>query len=613
MSNLQHKFKSVDSVEQYRQLQAQKITELRDKLVLESENKVINYLTSKYGSVKLERASKPDLEVRRGPNDNPVFDGTITVHTQLSAGAAARRLSMLVNIIHNTVSLPKYKLIDKIVASAKTEDEIQKLLPPEKVATNSVEALVDLGTFQLIDSDGSALEVYHSVYGEGPLGQISKLEYEKADKEPIHGIGATGTFSSTHSQALLAGKNFEVVDVDGDSLCVKVGGAQGWLSASELQLEPKKKETSPKVAFKVGDKVTITPALKEYYGDTIVAADLVGKQATITDLPEKKIVLAVDNISELVELDTLQIDVLALDLIPVSPMNPPKLESLLRNMIKDKFAADTSVKFSGKFISPTIQHKPARILHANLSTEETQMSPKELELKFKQTSGFDQFMSFEMQKIASKKTSLVEAVSREFVQKLSGTYSPVRIVDASSNLDFKYDQGYTGTIVIEAILMDKAGSKKISFSIPVAQDKVSYPSLGDIQTLVSNTESEQEKTSKQIAKELEIKLAAIDAEVAYQQAETRIAAAKPAMAKTASATMQPQEAQVTHTLNINKFLFPESLQVGAVVDMGDGNRYRLVSKNSGQLSKGPTDGSYWTFEHIRETSADSASYRVNNY
>lgn len=618
----QHQFKSHDSMEQYRQAQGQKIQALREHLVLEAENKVISHFTSKYGSAKLARDSKVDMALRKGPNDNPVYDGLITVHAEISAGLAAKKISTDVKVVHNTVGLQKFKFIDKMVADTKTEGELRQALPSEPQA-DPRDLKVDLLGFKLVDNESKVLDVYHPVYGEGVLGKLSKEEHTGSNKEPLVSVGAKGSFAKVHPKAILAGKAFEISDTDGDMVQLTVGKVSGWVPRSELILEAVSTAVAQKTSIDLGDRVEITSALGDYFGDTITASDIVNKQATIARMSSKEIVLAVDGVSEEVVLSSEQKSALKLVDQVATPKVQAKLESLLRDMVSNKFTdGSTNVRFVGKFKAPEIQGALPQVVASidkKAAMENTEMAPQELELKFKQVSGFDKFMASQIQKIASKKRSLEEKVSSELAVALGKNYGPVRLLATSSALEYEYEKGHSGKISVFAEVMDKQGSKQINVEIPIVSDKAEMPKEADLAKLVSEAQLEKAKSQIAFDKEAQVKMDQIDAEAAFQ--EQRVEAAlegpkakpMPKVEKTAGVgSMQPQEANIQPVFQINKAFLPQSLQIGAVIDL-DGLRYRLISKTQGQLSKGAEDSSHWTFERLIATGDAPASYRVNNY
>lgn len=616
---LQHKHKSSSGYDQYQQLQQQKAAELKNRLVTEAENKVVTYLQGKYGAVKLERESKIELTARKGSQDNIVFDGTITVFAQLSAGAAAKRLSMTARVAHSTVSLPKYKFIDKIVADTKVEGELKELLP-EKATPSSAEISVDLAAFQLANTGERIVDVFHPVYGEAVLGKLSEQEYDSSDKAPLIPVGLKGTFSAEAKKAL-AGKSFEVKDTDGDMVQLEVGKVSGWLPSSEVPHQVLEREVK-KSQIALGEKVLITSELKEYYGDTIVAADIVGKEATIARLNDSEIVLTVDKVAEDVVLSRDQANVLQATVTAGPVTTPTKLEALLRTMVADRFPNNT-LRFVGKFKAPEpiTAFVPVKAsIEKTAAIEDKDMPPQELELKFKQSSGFNQFMASEMQKVASKKRSLVERASSELAVLLNKSFSPTRILATTSALEFEYEKGHTGKVVVSAEVMDNKGIKRISVDIPFVNDTYQLPKDAELAKLVDATISEQEKFTAAADKEASVRIARIEAEVAFDQQRVEAALrpegprAKPApkMDKKAGVgSMQPQEANIQPVFQINKAFLPQSLQVGAVIDL-DGLRYRLISKTQGQLSKGE-DASQWSFERVWSTGDEGASYHIMNY
>lgn len=618
---MQNKSKSHDGFEFYRQAEKQRIDALQSKLILEAESRVITHFTGRYGPTKLVKASKPTLTIRAGANGQPVCDGQIEVFMEVSAGAAAKRMSTAVNVVHNTTSMPKYKYVDKIVADTKTEGELQAALGTTSLSTEKA-LEVDLSLFKAADS-GPVLEIFHPVYGEGSLGKLTKEEYTTSDKQPLISIGTTGTFAANHPKGVFAGKAFKVTDSDGDMVQLQVGKVSGWLACKDL-VQDIQNAASPTKDLALGDRVAITEVLKEYYGDTVIASDLVGKKATIARMADKNFILSVDNLAEEVSLgaDVLQ----SLETTPQTKI-VPKLEALLRDMVVDRFKDKVaSIRFVGKFKTPELPETPKALeasVDKKVATEETPMAPNELELKFTRASGFDQFMNFQMQKIASQKQTLVERAASTLAALLNKSYSPTRVLSTSSNLEYAHEKGHSGDISVQAEVVDKQGSKQITVNMKVAEDKVEMPKEADVAELVAKAISEKDKLQAKFDKEANDKIAQIDAEVAHDAAQVRAAfegpkgptgKPQPKVEKTAAGSMQPQESQIQPVFKINRHFLPASLQEGAVVDLGDGVRYKLISKHDGtQLDKNADGGNFWTFERVWAQSEERPQYRVTNY
>lgn len=607
------KFKSAESYRLYKEAEEQRINALRSKLIAESENKVVSYLTNKHGSVKLYRESKPTLTVRKSSNDCPIFEGQIEVFAEISAGPAAKKVSMSANIIHSTVSLPKFKFIDHLVEVAKTEGELREVLPP-KPELPQAEIEANLGQFRIVDSGQKVLDVYHTILDTVVLGKITREEFDQSDKTPFVTVGSKGVFSKNHSQKVLANKAFEIVDSDGDLVNLKVGNVSGWLSRKDLNLEIENKAVSKKEDLKLGDRVLITAALTEYFGDTVTAKDLVNKEGTVARISGKELVLSVDNIIEEVSLPIEQ--KAALHIVEESKAEkvPVKLESILRDMICDRFIEGQTIKFIGKFKVPEIilNTAPLQEIYKVAQEEEKPMIPKESELKFKQADGFAQHMSFEIQKIANKKRSLTYKVSSELANILSKIYGSVKILSTSDILDYDMDKGYSGIVKVETELLDGRGVKRVAFDILFKEDKYELPKEADFSKLISSTISEQEKYMVESNKELKAKMDAIDAEATYDKNRVEAALRPEVIEKKAQGFMQPPEMSVSPVLYINKAFLPQSLQVGSVLDI-DGLRYRLISKSNNQNSKGPEDSPQWCFEHVYSTDDSSPKYHIKNY
>lgn len=615
MSN-QHKFKSHDGYEQSLQVEASKSKALRDQLVTQAENKVISYLSGQYGSAKLERESKVELTARKGAQDNLVYDGTVTVYTEISAGAAAKKLALTARVNHSTVSLPKLKFISKIVSDTQTEGELREVLVTD-VPIQSKGISVDLGGFKVVSSGEKTLDVYHPVYGEAILGKLTQAELDDSNKNPLISVGTKGTFDKTHPQKVLAGKAFEVTDTDGDMVHLSVNNVTGWLSRTDLHLELEvPTPTTTTATFTLGDQVLITAALGEYYGDTIEAKDIVNKPATVARITGDSLVLSVEGISEDVVLPSTTTAVQHV-VTPVVQKYQVSLEAILRDMVSDRFPNST-ISFTGKFKVPEVlkveEASQPEVLKV-ASMENKEMAPHELELKFKQTSGFDQFMAGEMHKVANKKRSLEEKASSELVAVLNQSYSPTRFLSFSSALDYEYDKGHTGKVSVLAEVVDSKGIKRITVDIPFTQDNYTLPKAAELAKLVTETVSEQEKFNVTANKEANEKCAQIDAEVDFNEKSVQAALgpkAQPQVEKIAGVgTTQPQDSQIQPVFKLNKAFLPQALQIGAVIDLG-GIRYKLTSKGGDALSKGSEDGAHWTFERLQSNSDTPASYRDNN-
>lgn len=614
MKDLQFKHKLPDTVEQYKQAYAQNLSQLKDKLITEAENKVVTYLTSKYGTVKLARSSKSKLGHRAGKKDGIVLDGIITVFTELSAAKAAKNLSMDVKVVHNTLSLPKYKFIDHIVADTKTAEQLQSALASTPTTTSG-DLEVNLADFSLTASD-SVVEVYHPVYG-GLVGLITKQEFNSLDTTPIFSKGTVGIFAADHPQAVLANKEFSITDINGDNLKLKIGNTEGWIEASQLPT-PNVLNTTSTPTLANGVQVVITSALQEYYGDTITVQDIVNKRGTIANISEDHISIQVDNVCEQVQLPLTSAQVL--QIVPNTMATPfrSKLEAVLRTMVIDKLA-DTcpNIRFIGQFTVPTLSQQPTRVT-ATKATLEVEDSSMRNDLTFKRASSYDQFMAFEMQKVASKKQSLVDKISSELAVVLSTYFSPAKILSTTSELDYEYEVGHKGHMVAQVELMDTSGPKHLSLTIPVQAGQATLPTRDQLLNLLKEAKSEKQKMLDQLNKEAEVNIAKVDAETAYQtslvtNAMASVGVPTPVVQKVAQNYNSLSSTDTKETIAINKVFFPESLQVGAVIDLGDGLKYKLVSKTVGQLSKGPADGSQWMFERVRPVGDGDPVYRINNY
>lgn len=617
---LQHSFKSSDGYELYKQVESSKAKNLKDQLVREAENKAISYLSGQYGSAKLDRESKVELTARKGSQDNLVYDGTVTVFTTISAGAAAKKLSLTARVNHSTVSLPKLKFVAKLVADTQTEGELREVLASEQVVKADKSTLVDLGAFRIVSSGEKVLEVMHPIYGEVALGRLSEAELAESDKNPLVSVGAKGTFSKDHNQKVLAGKAFEVLDSDGDMVQLTVNNIKGWLHRNEIQLDSKVQVSAPvKATFSLGDQVLITAALGEYYGDTIEAKDVVNKQATVARIASDNLILSVEGIAEDVVLPLNQANVLQHIVNMATPKKQVSLEAILRDMVVDRFPS-TSIKFVGKFKASELKTTEIPVqasIEKVASTENKEMEPQDLALKFKQTSGFDQFMAGEMSKVASKKRSLEEKVSSELINTLNKSYSPTRFISMSSALDYVYEKGHTGKVSIQAEVQDSKGLKRITVDVPLSDDIYALPKAADLDKIIADTVSEQEKFNISAAKEASKKCAAIDAEMEFNEQSVQAALgpkpqSKPKVEKAAGVgSNQPQEATIQPVFKLNKHFLPASLQVGDAIDLS-GIRYKLTSKGGDALSKGTDDGNCWTFERLQSNSDAPAVYRDNN-
>jgi hypothetical protein len=618
---LQYQHKQASDYDFFLQSQADKIKSLKEKLVSEAESKVVTHFTKKYGSTSIYRASKPKLELRQGAQGQPVFDGIITVYAQISAGLAARKIDTNVHIIHSTASLPKYKLLDKIVSDTKSEGEIKAALPAEQVLNPKAEK-VDLGTFRIVDAGEKVLDVFHPIYGESVLGKISREEFEGSDKAAYFEAGFKGIFAKDHAQKVLAGKEFEIKDCDGDMVLVAVGKSQGWIEKKDILQEASLK-SEKKADFKLGDRVLITSALNEYYGDFVDHHDLRNKEATVARFANVDnidfIILTADHVTEEIWLPAAQKSVLHPLATKEPEKVPAKLESLLRGMVLDRFNDGTVIQFTGKFKAPEIKSNVKASMEAPQTaepkTEENTMSDSEL--KFKQASGFHQYMESQLQKMANLKRSLTEKATSELIAHLNKSHGPVRVIASHPSLDYELDKGYSGKVEVQAEVMDKSGIKRIALDIVFSADSYKLPTDADIAKAISATASEQDKFTQAVDAEIKAKLEQIDAEEAHkaEQTETALAtpSAAPALKKEAAGSIQPQESQIQPVFKINRAFLPQSLQVGQTIDL-DGVRYRLVSKHDGtQLDKSADSGSMWTFEREWLDSSDSASYRVTNY
>jgi hypothetical protein len=622
---LQYQHKQASDYDFFLQSQADKIKALKEKLISEAESKVVAHFTKKYGSTSLYRVSKPKLTLRQGAQGQPVFDGIITVYTQISAGLAARKLDTNVHIVHSTASLPKYKLLDKIVSDTKTEGEIKAALV-EAPIQNVMDVKVDLSAFRIVDSGEKVLDVFHPIYGESILGKISREELGRTNKAALFDKGFKGTFAKTHSQKVLAGKEFEVNDCDGDMVLITVGKAQGWLNTKDIIQEPLA-TAEAKADFQVGDRVLITSAFDNYYGDFVDHNDLRNKEATVARFANEDntdfIILTADNVGEEIWVvasgPTSQKS--ALHSLAGKPTEKVvvRLESLLRDMVLDRFNDGTPIKFTGKFKAPEIKssvqptQEVAQIAEPKI--EENTMSDSAI--KFTQASGFHQYMESQLQKMSNLKRSLSEKATSELISYLNRSYGPVRVIASHPVLDYELDKGYSGKVAVQAEIMDKTGIKRIALDIIFSADNYKLPTDADITKAISAVVSEQEKFSQVVDAEIKAKLDQIDAEEKHKALQTEVAletpVVAPALKKEAAGSIQPQESQIQPVFKINRAFLPQSLQVGQSIDL-DGVRYRLVSKHDGtQLDKSADSGSLWTFEREWLDSNDAASYRITNY
>lgn len=171
-------YKISDTYRQSTETEAARIQEAKDKLVRDSENKLLTKFFTLYGNGKIASESETSLtQVAGASTSDIIFDGSITI----KANVGDRTVSVSLPVKANTVELiddaELKTLIDATEIKAESEDTI------DLVQAFPVQA--DLTQFVLHDDGSEYLKVYHPALDSGKeLGVVSKEEYNSLqDKE----------------------------------------------------------------------------------------------------------------------------------------------------------------------------------------------------------------------------------------------------------------------------------------------------------------------------------------------------------------------------------------------------------------------------------------------
>jgi hypothetical protein len=167
-----------DTYRQSTELEAARIDEAKEKLVRDSENKLLTRFFTLYGNGKIASATETTLtQVAGASTSDIVFDGSITVN----ANVGNKTISISLPVKANTVELIDDTELKSLVDSAEIKTTADETI--DLVQAFPVQA--DLSQFLLHDDGSDYLKVYHPALDSGrELGVISKAEYESLkDKE----------------------------------------------------------------------------------------------------------------------------------------------------------------------------------------------------------------------------------------------------------------------------------------------------------------------------------------------------------------------------------------------------------------------------------------------
>ena len=215
-----------DTYRQSLELEAARIEEVKNKLVLTSENKLLSKLFILFGNGKIVSQSEASLTQITGVSSSDIlFDGDIKVTAIISDKKVSLPISVKANVIEIIDDEDLKDLVEK--TEIKTEGE---------EAINIVQAFpiqADLSQFFLHDDGSEYLKVYHpSLDMNKELGVISKEEYESLkDKEAFfkstlenqiknselenhYDLNYTGSFSepsiqSIHTESIITSADLE--------------------------------------------------------------------------------------------------------------------------------------------------------------------------------------------------------------------------------------------------------------------------------------------------------------------------------------------------------------------------------------------------------------------
>lgn len=288
------------------------------------------------------------------------------------------------------------------------------------------------------------------------------------------------------------------------------------------------------------------------------------------------------------------------------------LKEVLENQIKNStLEAHYELSFEGSFVEPTIEVKaaeadlvtsndlePAAPVEASEAIMEVEEDKDNLFLA-RSSNGYEQSLQFEAQKTEADVRRLATQVANDMVSHLrSLKYDDVKILAV--------EQPEPSTFQVTASIIDSAGEKIFTMSVPVREDTYSLPKKEVVADLVSKTVDLQSKIAESIAKDTLEKTTLIDEIEAEQERELDAALAPEKIEKTAGGDVGGvQFIGPVDVLNMDKHTLassgiPEDMEVGSVI-YADGFHWKLTSKSKDALSKEADSGSIWTFTKVPPT------------
>jgi len=213
------KFQLPDSYRQGVEAETMRFAELKDRLVRESEYKIISTLTKIYGNAKLV-GSTTDLKSVEGETSTAiVFSGTVEVHATVEDAKGVHKIALPVPVQQNVTEVPEEEVITDVVNTSPVQQGPGTTFE-ETVTTGIVEAFPlnsSLDQFRVVDDGSSFLKVYHPALDTGrELGVVGKLDWANTPNheailkeifanqvDPNH---ATLTFTGSYAEPVIEAK-----------------------------------------------------------------------------------------------------------------------------------------------------------------------------------------------------------------------------------------------------------------------------------------------------------------------------------------------------------------------------------------------------------------------
>jgi hypothetical protein len=173
------KFLQSDSYRQGVEAESMRFADLKDRLVRESEYKIISTLTKIYGNAKLS-GSTTDLKTVEGETSTAiVFTGAITVHATVEDARGVHKVALPVPVDQNTTLAPEIDEVKQVVDVAPIEAPVETF--EQGVTTDLMQAFPlnsSLDSFRIVDDGSTFLKVYHPTLDTGrELGVVGKLDW----------------------------------------------------------------------------------------------------------------------------------------------------------------------------------------------------------------------------------------------------------------------------------------------------------------------------------------------------------------------------------------------------------------------------------------------------